>query len=156
MKRIAIYAAMLVIFAAHGPAAAKASAGRVHPDFFGVGTARCPWQTLNSKNFDGPMEDDTYITFIGSLVSGKSKYSIYFHDHRDRHGAMHEVSRILLFAEKCRYLGQYVVMNKPSHIRGEDILFDIPNKYGNMIRFSNGQPPAQVVIDGEVEAFWPH
>ena len=99
------------------------------------------------------MDDDTHIKFIGELTSGKSKFNIYYHSHRSRYGTLHQVDRVLIFDDGCRYIGHYMTMSEPLHINGESIIFEKTDYPENIIHFTNGQPPPHALIDGEFNDF---
>jgi hypothetical protein len=153
MKKLGILASLSMCFSPHTSAEAKADPRQsTHSRFFGQGTSRCPWSSLTSQGFSGPTGHGVTIRFLGTVPARRYEYFIYAHtfiNPESEHG--HE--RIIVMERGCKYAGQYYVMAQATRIRGNDILFNAPIEYGNVIRFSNRLPPAQAWIDGEVHEF---
>lgn len=151
MRRLFAISVALVSALALTSAPVRPEAGKAGAEYFGIGVARCPKSSLASHDF--LVDDETTITFLGTIPAPRGEYWIYYHDHVYRHN-YRETRNIILMARGCKYLGGYVVTVDPIGIRGNNIWFDAPKRTGNVIRFSNRTPPAEIWIDGEVHQFY--
>lgn len=120
------------------------------PRHFGEGPSRCPARSVEMNGF--LFDDETTITFLGTIPARRFEYWIYYHDHVYRHN-YRETRHIILMGRNCRFLGAYHVTADPIGVRGNEILFDVSSRFGNTIRFINRIPPATIWIDGEVHNF---
>jgi hypothetical protein len=149
MKLIVCFFVILSLFASFTAEARP----QARPDglrYFGTGPARCPARSLEMH--DLIVDNDTKITFLGTIPARRYEYWIYFHEYYFNHGTR-ITRRIVIMGRDCRYLGQYYVTADPIGVRGNDILFDVSIRYGNVIRFTNRLPPARIWIDGEIHQF---
>ena len=144
--------ALIALLALPVSAEARHPPAHIHSQFFGTGPAKCNWHDLERQAPDLPMREGVSIRFLGNIPARHYEYFIYHYEFNNPENS-HGHQRILVMGRGCKYAGQYYVIARPIRVRGNDIIFDAPKAYGNIIHFPNRMPPAQAWIDGEVHNF---
>ena len=144
--------ALIVLLALPATDEARHPPAHTHPRSFGIGAAKCNWHDLERQAPDLPMWEGVAIRLLGTIPARHHEYFIYHHEFNNPE-SLHGHQRILVMGRKCKYAGHYYVMARPIRVRGNDILFNAPKAYCNIIHFSDRMPPAQAWIDGEVHDF---
>lgn len=147
MRKIFIGLAAIPLFCVMPLAVASVESGRGGGRDFGEGASSCPARILEDQGL--LVDDETTISFLGTISAGHREYWIYLHDHVYRRN-YRETRHLIIMERGCAYLGAYFVPAKPIGIRGGAALFDVPEKVGNVIRFSDQGPPPTIWIEGEV------
>ena len=114
---------------------------------------RCSRADLVAQGFSGAVEAETVLEYVGTVSGPGWRFDIVYYDFanpRSDHGNY----RVLVMGDHCKYLGSYTVTERPKAIEANRILFDLPDDYGNVITFENGQIPKRVWVDGKVHEFW--
>ena len=149
---MSLLTALIALLASPVPDEARHPPAHIHPRFFGTGAAKCRWHDLERQEPNLPMWEGVSIRFLGTIPARHHEYFIYHHIFNNPEN-FHGHQRILVLGRGCKYAGEYYVMASPIRISGNDIIFDAPRKYGNVIHFSHRMPPKEAWIDGEIHAF---
>jgi len=110
---------------------------------------------LRAGGYSGSVDCDAIevrVEHIGDISTGNAQYEIFSLTYFQKHPAAdsrHGGQRILVFARGSHYVGQYVLDTPPffsPRVVSKSIIFDLPPRQGNEIRFDAG-PPAETYIN---------
>jgi hypothetical protein len=89
---------------------------------------------LQEGGFSGALTGDIHFTPIGTLHCSESDFQvIYFEWYGPAHPSSHRAQyRLLFLAGGNRYVGSYVITDKPRSIRRNSILLDYDNTPGTI------------------------
>jgi hypothetical protein len=108
------------------------------------------WDLLSKQGFTSPLDAGTSIQKLGRIYAGGHAYEIYYYNHINTHpsGDPHGTQELVILIDKHRYIGSYLIDDKPIGISGRAVIFSAPASTGNRIPFTKRGPPSRVTIDG--------
>ncbi len=104
---------------------------------------------LHRGGFSGVLDDSASIRFAGCLNGAGEALSVYYYE-RVWGSARHVAARLIVLSNAGEYLGMYAVPGPPSAVHGNQIVFPVPDRAGNVITLRDGTLPRRVRIDGEL------
>jgi hypothetical protein len=106
---------------------------------------------LQEQGFTGALRGDIHFTTLGTLRCAKSNFRVvYFEWYGPAHPGSHRAQYRLLFLEGGdRYVGSYVIRDKPVLNRSDSVLFGYDNASGNVIKCSEIGSGKSVQLDGD-------
>ena len=134
--------------------------------FFAVvlGTAACVASTqskraliriLQQQGFTGALTGDIHFTTLGTLHCPSTDLQvIYFEWYGPVNPGSHRAQYRILFLEGGnRYLGSYLISDRPKSISHNSILFDYDKNSGDVITCGDIGPGKSVQLDGALPSF---
>jgi len=109
---------------------------------------------LAQQGFSGALEGKVNLVRVGTLPCGAQRLRIFFYswEESDRPGeAIHANYRVVFLENENKYVGSYVVADRPSKVTGNELRFDYPAKFGNAISCDHQALPSKVLLDGEIK-----
>lgn len=109
-------------------------------------------EILKSDNFSGLLDESSSLKYFGCYKNGDRELTVYVYQ---REFGNHRLTqRLLFFLNQKRYLGMYEIPEAPVSMKSFDIVFPFSSEYGNKISLQAGNPPKEVLLDGELMEFF--
>jgi hypothetical protein len=108
---------------------------------------------LREQGFTGELTGKISFIRLGKIGCGAQDLHTFYYSWLESNSpglAIHQSQRII-FVEKGRYLGSYIVEDRPSNISTDALRFNYPEKLGNEIKCDQEGLPKSLVLNGEPE-----
>jgi hypothetical protein len=111
---------------------------------------------LRQQGFTGALAGDIHFTPLGILKCAESNFRvIYFERYGPAHPGSHRAQYRVIFLEAGnRYVGSYVITDRPLSVSHNSVLFSYDQTSGNAITCAEIGPEKHVVLDGGWESFF--
>jgi hypothetical protein len=112
-------------------------------------------QLLSKQGFSGPLKGEMRFSEMGNLLCGGNSYRVIYHEWYESNPpgkAIHGSHRLVLLKDGTRYVGSYVVEERPIEMTPATVRFDYPANLGNTISCKDGRLPTNVLLNGMNQA----
>ena len=112
-------------------------------------------RTLADQGFSGSLAGKISLSELGHLNCGVNAYRTVFYEWEEINPpgkAIHSAQR-LIFLAGTRYVGSYVIEDRPVQITSASILFGYKENLGHAIVCDDIGPGKEVLLDGELHSF---
>jgi hypothetical protein len=129
-----------------------------------IQVATCPAQTTSDKalkgllqeqGFTGQLTGEITFTHLGGIGCSGKHLQVYYYEWEESNPpgrAIHQSKRII-FVDKKRYLGSYIVEDRPTKIGSDSLRFDYTENLGNEFKCDRDGLPNSVLLNGEPQVF---
>jgi len=107
---------------------------------------------LVKQGFSGALEGKVHVSQIGTLQCSNTELTVFYYEWEESHPpgqAIHFISRLIFMDSQSKYLGHYVISDRPTKTGSSAIYFDYPETVGNRLERTSAGLPQEIVLDGE-------
>jgi hypothetical protein len=107
---------------------------------------------LSKQGFTGELTGNVQFTKLGVLGCNATNLRVFYYEWEESNPpgvAIHQSKRIILVGPHNEYIGSYAVEDRPITIGRKSLVFDYPEKLGNVIRCDQNGLPKSVLLNGE-------
>jgi hypothetical protein len=107
---------------------------------------------LTEQGFSGSLTSEARFTEIGDLACNTRKLRLIYYEWEESNppgNAIHAQYRILFIGDKSKYIGSYIVEDRPTTILSDALVFGYEGKLGNKIQCNAQGLPKTVLLNGE-------
>lgn len=108
---------------------------------------RCSANDLQRQGFSGTTNSGEQIRFLGKTDKKSHQFYIYSYVFNNP-VSMHGTHRLLLFGDKCRFLGSYTLDDDADRMIGNTVIFGDIDYPPDRATFDKADPPKSIVING--------
>ena len=112
--------------------------------------ARSLKDILASQGFSGVLHGKIAFAFLGNMKCNPAEIQVYDYTWEETNppGRAVHFSQRLIFIHDQKYLGQYVIEDRPTLTRSGLLRFPYSKELGNTIQCKRGGLPESVYVDG--------
>lgn len=105
---------------------------------------------LSKQGFTGLLQGKITFKFLGNMQCGSAALGVYYYTWEETNppGRAIHFSQRLIFIEKSKYLGQYVIADRPTLVKRDSLRFPYSKEDGNTIQCDQEGSPESVHLGG--------
>ena len=105
---------------------------------------------LSKQGFSGELHGKVAFSRLGTIRCNADELQVFYYTWEESHppGRAIHFSHRLIFVEKKKYIGQYVISDRPVLVKPDLLRFPVSKQDGNALRCDQDGLPKSLYFDG--------